>query len=706
MMKKQLHLRGLGITLLFFVPIFLSAQVVNVNTIFGRTVIPIVWVWDLMALTLFFVVLLLLFLVMELRKASKETKRSRHRTKQLEMIMHVSRLSMWLYDVHKKTYTWLDRYGVTQRVYSAEDFIRRLDDATREKVFDALRQLISKEKESVEVGVTTIPERNPMDGLRDFLITFSVLRYEEGQPSMIIAVCKDVTEDRIHQKEMKTKLMRYQSVFKNVLVDMVFFDKDGYVVNMNQRMERLLHMTKEEALARHLSIKDVTEIKDLDVEHMDYFHATRFMLPEGSSYKGKMFDAQRGTIYELRLVTVKDNDGKLLGIYGTGRDMTEMVRAYQNAQHGIVQLKKSNQELIDYVQNINYAMNFGGVRMVNYSPSTHLLTIYKELDVVQYQLTQTRCITLLDDSSKKKVLRVIKSLDSCQKAIVNAEVKTVLRVHGKPLYLNFSFAPVVDENGEVTSYVGKCNDTSEMRYTERLLAIEKSKAQEVENLKNAFLRNMSYEIRTPLNVVVGFAELFNQEHSPEDENVFIQEIKDNSAFLLRLINDILFLSRLDAHMIEIKKERVDFKVFIEARCQMTWSHTKKLGVEYVVEDSYEQLEVEIDENNLGRVIEQIVNNAVYYTESGYVRARYDYLGNSLVIVIEDTGCGMTTDQLAHVYDRFATSGHGTGLGVPICQMLMEQMGGTIAVTSHQGIGTQVLLTLPCQLISAKRNRKS
>ena len=112
-----------------------------------------------------------------------------------------------------------------------------------------------------------------------------------------------------------------------------------------------------------------------------------------------------------------------------------------------------------------------------------------------------------------------------------------------------------------------CRDISEIKATEQELTEKTLKAQEVETIKNAFLRNMSYEIRTPLTSVVGFAELFQQDHSPDEETLFIQEIKENSTQLLKLINNILFLSRLDAEMIEFKKQPIDFTAFFGGRCE-------------------------------------------------------------------------------------------------------------------------------------------
>ena len=206
----------------------------------------------------------------------------------------------------------------------------------------------------------------------------------------------------------------------------------------------------------------------------------------------------------------------------------------------------------DYVRNLDYVMQYGGLRIVTYSPDTHTLTVYSEIGRVQLQLTQTRLLLLATGDSRKAAQKILKSMDNRTRQPVKLTAKSHLHVKGgKQLSLYFSFVPVFDADGRIVDYFGMCRDISDIKATEEQLARETQKAQEVETVKNAFLRNMSYEIRTPLNSVVGFAELFEKEHRPEDEQFFIQEIRDNSEQLLRLINNILFLSRLDANMIVI-----------------------------------------------------------------------------------------------------------------------------------------------------------
>ena len=210
---------------------------------------------------------------------------------------------------------------------------------------------------------------------------------------------------------------------------------------------------------------------------------------------------------------------------------------------------------------------------------------------------------------------------------------------------------------------------------------------------------MCYEIRTPLNTVVGFAEMFENEHSYEDEEKYIEEIKKNSSYLLDLINDILFLSRLDAHMVEINKEFTDFAKTFEAHCHMGLGTNRKEGVNYVAENKYNKLIVNIDDANVGRILQQVIQNATKLTTHGTVRAHYEYIGGKLIIAVDDTGPGISPKKLEHIFERFNTPGnndHGTGLGLPICKELVTQLGGTIDINSEVGKGTTVWITLPCE----------
>ena len=374
----------------------------------------------------------------------------------------------------------------------------------------------------------------------------------------------------------------------------------------------------------------------------------------------------------------------------------------------IAEKKQLKHELTDYMNKIAYVIKMGGMRIASYSPVTHMLTVFAETDRVQLEITASRALHFVDESSLKDAQRLINGMDRRLKVPFDGQIKTVIRHReSTTLHLQLNFIPVTDEKGEVTSYFGMMLDIGSLKSMEKSLAAETVRARQLETSKNAFMHNMSFEIRTPLNTVVGFADLFQEEHTPEDEAVFSRLIRDNATQLLQLVNGILMLSRIDAGMIEQNRHTVDFTRVFEGYCQAGWGGYERDGVEYSVDIPFEQLVIEdLDINNLGTVITQLCANGGMKTEKGYVHAQCDIMGDRLIVSIESTGPGIPKEHCEHLFERFGTSMNtGTALALPVCYELMTLMGGDIHVDSDPGRSTRVWVTLPCRPTTITRKTK-
>ena len=328
---------------------------------------------------------------------------------------------------------------------------------------------------------------------------------------------------------------------------------------------------------------------------------------------------------------------------------------------------------------MDYVLAVGGIRVVTYNPDTHLLTVFNTIEEGKgLKLTQSRMLNLVAPSSKKMAERILNGMDSRSDISTNTDILTVLRSKDQqPLYLQFHFVPVHDQEGNLKEYFGMARDISEIKAIEIKLAQETLRAQDVEVVKNAFLHNMSFEIRTPLTAVVGFSELFQMEHTP----------------------------RLDAGMITMRPSPIDFAASFPSKVEAAWAHDKVTGVDYIIGNPFRKLIIEIDDTNVSIIIDKIVLNAVQHTTTGQVRVRYDYVGDQLIVVVEDTGSGIPNEKLDHIFERFITGDGNTeraGLGLSICHDLIQQLGGKINITSTVGKGTNVWFSIPCKLIEADR----
>ena len=656
------------------------------------------WVWKLAFLMALGALASIIYYAIY-RQREKKVKRLLHNdNNRLALILNTSKVRMWIYHIASRTVTPMDENGNPMPKQSSVDFFRQTIPTDFERLSKALAAIANQNEEHITLNIS-VRDNVSDENLYNYIVGLSVLRRDnDGRPTDIIGTRSDTTEELLKQKEAKEMMLRYQALFNSAMIDMLAFDENGIIRNINEKALSFINMTKEEFLAKKFSIKEILDT-DLDLDTFDTFYMVQICKSPDDQRLPMRLLKQPTLYYEMKVMPVRDEKGKLLTIYLTGRDVTELAQSYSSIQNNLQLLQEANIQMSKYVKNIDYVLQNGNLRILTYSPDSHTMTIYSEINRVQYELTQTRTIELMDEEYKKKAQRLLNAMDNLTAASIKTTIKTTLRIHGMPLFLHISIIPIFDNEGGVTGYFGICRDVSEIKSTEEELERETVKAQEVETLKNTFLRNMSYEIRTPLNSVVGFAELFETEHAPEDEAIFISQIKESASTLLKLINNILYLSRLDARMIDIKPKPVDFATLFETRCQTAWFNYKKPEVNYSIDNPYNHLVVEIDDQVLGIVIDQIIANAAQHTTSGQVRARYDYTGDHLVLAFQDTGDGIPESILDRIFDRFmSTDGHRTGLGLSICREIINQMGGKITIKSKEGEGTIVWVSVPCKLI--------
>ena len=632
---------------------------------------------------------------------------------QLSMVLESNKTQTWTYDTHSELYTQLSADSTKENKFTSFDFSRFFDRDDFMELLKAIRSVQEGMSLSETVFVKSNMSKDKNERQRTYEMTVSILRRDKkGRPSILLGIQKDITENQEKMEKARQLMLRYQTVFNSSQVDMVYYDADGYLTEINDKAcETFRIADRETLLKRKVKITDIPAYQHLDLHNLSHTMLSSTTdidrvkrqderVPE-IKLDGKM-------VYEADVSVVRDEKGELQGYITAGRNITEMVESNRRQREASKLLDKTTKDIQTYINNINYSLKVSDVRLMNYYPTTHELEIYSDLNRVQYRLPQLRAITLIEDGDRLRARGFFRRMDRRRNETFTTTLRTIMHDdQGRHVYLSFHIMPVLDKDGQITHYFGMCRNETEMTYTERLLQEETAKAQETEQLKNSFLLNMSYELRTPLNAVVGFAELYNNEHSPEDEPIFAQEIKSNTNVLLALINDILFISRLDAHMIEFNWQVYDFATLFDGWCYMGWS-TLPPGVKTVVENPYNRLEVNIDQQNLGMVIQRLCTHSAYGMQegTGLVRAKYEYRHGELMITIEDTGKGLSPEAQAKAFDRFARneegSQQGTGLDLPIVQELIEQMGGTLELQSEQGKGTAFYVGLPCELINFER----
>ena len=627
---------------------------------------------------------------------------------QLALVLDSNKTQVWTFDPMKRIFVVLQE-GDTGKEYTPLDFAQFFNHDD----FNDLRQLttaiLHREKEADTITVSGRKEEGKTTPTYE--IHVSVLRRDkQGTPQVLLGIQRDTTEDQVQQEESRRLSLRYHTVFDSSLVDMIFYNEDGILTDINDTaLESFGVKDREALLKRKVNIRDIPSYRDIDFEHLEHTilssitdidktKQTDERIPE-VTVGGKFY-------YEATLNTLRDEQNHLRGVIAAGRNITEMVQSHHRQQKNRKLLMKTTKEIENYITDINYTLRTSGVRIFHYDPDTHQLDISSDLNKVQYRLSQIRCASLIDQTDRRRLRGLFLRMDHRRQQAFTTTFHTIFRdEQQRRIHMTFSAVPVTNKAGIITHYFGLCRNDTETIYTEARLREETKKAQETEGLKNTFLTNMSHEIRTPLNAVIGFAGLYNSPHDEADEPVFAEEIKRNTGRLLQLVNDILFISKLDARMVEFNYQDTDFAALFEGYCYMGWSYVSP-AVTVSAENPYNHLIVKIDDKNLCEVIRKLCEHAARNTTEGYIRAKYEYRHGELSISIEDTGRGIPSEILSHLFDRFtrneSTREYDTGLDMPIIKELVEQMGGTIEIQSEEGKGTTAYVIIPCEMKSMEK----
>jgi Signal transduction histidine kinase len=247
----------------------------------------------------------------------------------------------------------------------------------------------------------------------------------------------------------------------------------------------------------------------------------------------------------------------------------------------------------------------------------------------------------------------------------------------------------------------------ELQESESALRDAKDRAEESSRLKSAFLANMSHEIRTPLNAIVGFSDVLASGGSSEDEQQgYVDIIKTNSDLLLRLINDILDVSRLEADRVTFTFEECDVVPLCQ-RVLASVSQARKSENEFIFECDRESMDMRTDTQRLQQVIINLLSNADKFTRNGKITLglKVDEKQREILFSVSDTGTGIPLEKQKLVFERFEKLNEyvqGTGLGLSICKLTVEKWGGEIWVDPGYTDGARFVFTHPLDIEQPKK----
>ena len=480
------------------------------------------------------------------------------------------------------------------------------------------------------------------------------------------------------------------NIYKNLPVGIELYNKDGYLLDLNKKELEMFHIThKEKVIGINIfenpALPEEIKLKIRDNEEVEFTFQYDF-----SKIKGYYESEKTSGFINLttRITTLYDHDRQPINYLLINVDKTENTIAYNKIQEF-----KNFFELVGDYAKVGYA-HFDALSRNGYALSSWYKNVGEEEGTPLPEIIGIHSHFHPEDRAVM--------LDFLAKVVKGESTKLCRDVRIRRADGSYTWTRV---NVLVRNYRPQDNviemlcinfDITQLKETEQMLIKAKEKAEEADRLKSAFLANMSHEIRTPLNAIVGFSSMLEEAEDQEEKHQYITIIEDNIKLLLQLISDILDLSKIEAGTFDIIPERVNAKQLCNDLFQAMQMKTSP-QVELRLKDNLPELTFTSDKNRLYQVLLNFVTNALKFTSEGNITIDYQIDGNEVKFSVQDTGMGIEPEKQEAIFTRFVKLNSfipGTGLGLPICQSIVTQLGGKIGVESEPGRGACFWFTHP------------
>ena len=480
------------------------------------------------------------------------------------------------------------------------------------------------------------------------------------------------------------------NIYKNLPVGIELYNKDGYLLDLNKKELEMFHIThKEKVIGINIfenpALPEEIKLKIRDNEEVEFTFQYDF-----SKIKGYYESEKTSGFINLttRITTLYDHDRQPINYLLINVDKTENTIAYNKIQEF-----KNFFELVGDYAKVGYA-HFDALSRNGYALSSWYKNVGEEEGTPLPEIIGIHSHFHPEDRAVM--------LDFLAKVVKGESTKLCRDVRIRRADGSYTWTRV---NVLVRNYRPQDNviemlcinfDITQLKETEQMLIKAKEKAEEADRLKSAFLANMSHEIRTPLNAIVGFSSMLEEAEDQEEQLQYITIIEDNNKLLLQLISDILDLSKIEAGTFDIIPERVNAKQLCNDLFQAMQMKTSP-QVELRLKDNLPELTFTSDKNRLYQVLLNFVTNALKFTSEGNITIDYQIDGNEVKFSVQDTGMGIEPEKQEAIFTRFVKLNSfipGTGLGLPICQSIVTQLGGKIGVESEPGRGACFWFTHP------------
>ena len=513
-------------------------------------------------------------------------------------------------------------------------------------------------------------------------IVYGIAEMQDGPDTAIACQALQRSEQLLH------------NIYKNLPVGIELYNKEGVLVDLNDKELDLFHVdSKEELLGINIFENPVfpEEMKERLRNNEDADFTFRYDFSKLGEYYSN--NKAEGTIdLVTKVTTLYDENHNPVNYLLINADKTETTVAYNKIQ----EFEEFFELIGDYAK-VGYA-HFNILSKQGHAQKSWYKNIGEEYGTPLSEIIGTYKSFHPDD--RDLILQFFEEVQKGNADKLSHKIR-VFRENGECTWTHVNlFVRKYAPQDKVIELISINYDITDLKQIEEMLVNERDRAEASDRLKSAFLANMSHEIRTPLNAIVGFSSLLASAENVVEKELYNSLISHNNELLLNLINDIIDLSKIEAGYLELHQNWFNLTELLD-ECVAEYARLLPSGVELLTSYPEHDALVELDKLRIKQILNNFLSNALKNTTRGHVEVFYEIDKHCVRIGVKDTGRGIPQNMLEKIFERFEkvdSFAQGVGLGLSICKSIVDKMNGRIQVYSQLGLGTTFIAELPCHSI--------
>ena len=513
-------------------------------------------------------------------------------------------------------------------------------------------------------------------------IVYGIAEMQDGPDTAIACQALQRSERLLH------------NIYKNLPVGIELYNKEGVLVDLNDKELDLFHVdSKEELLGINIFENPVfpEEMKERLRNNEDADFTFRYDFSKLGEYYSN--NKAEGTIdLVTKVTTLYDENHNPVNYLLINADKTETTVAYNKIQ----EFEEFFELIGDYAK-VGYA-HFNILSKQGHAQKSWYKNIGEEYGIPLSEIIGTYKSFHPDD--RDLILQFFEEVQKGNADKLSHKIR-VFRENGECTWTHVNlFVRKYAPQDKVIELISINYDITDLKQIEEMLVNERDRAEASDRLKSAFLANMSHEIRTPLNAIVGFSSLLASAENVVEKELYNSLISHNNELLLNLINDIIDLSKIEAGYLELHQNWFNLTELLD-ECVAEYARLLPSGVEFLTSYPEHDALVELDKLRIKQILNNFLSNALKNTTRGHVEVFYEIDKHCVRIGVKDTGRGIPQNMLEKIFERFEkvdSFAQGVGLGLSICKSIVDKMNGRIQVYSQLGLGTTFIAELPCHSI--------